>query len=177
MTELRVYAGSAVGGVPMAIYWVLGVTFCLGCLLSLWWKGLREGLRYSSLMLLAEWIFLVLCVSVLFREGGEDYHLNLIPLISYFDYGENSYLMEKAALNILNVVLFFPVGLLLGCGYKNMSWRRAMGIGVLLSVSIEIFQLIFKRGLCETDDVIHNVAGCMIGYGVYRFASNIIKYV
>ena len=177
MTELRVYAGSAVGGVPMAIYWVLGVTFCLGCLLSLWWKGLREGLCYSSLTLLAEWIFLVLCVSVLFRESGEDFHLNLIPLISYFDYGENSYLMEKVALNILNVALFFPVGLLLGCGYKNMSWRRTMGIGVLLSVSIEILQLIFKRGLCETDDVIHNVAGCMMGYGVYRLASKIIKYV
>jgi len=177
MTELRVYAGSAVGGVPMAIYWGLGVTFCLGCLLSLWWKGLREGLRYSSLMLLAEWIFLVLCVSVLFREGGEDFHLNLIPLISYFDYGENSYLMEKAALNILNVVLFFPVGLLLGCGFRGMTWRKTLAFGIGLSVTIELLQLIFKRGLCETDDVIHNVVGCLIGYGLYKAIARLIHDV
>lgn len=175
MTELRVYAGSAVGGVPMAIYWVLGVTFCLGCLLSLWWKGLREGLRYSSLMLLAEWIFLVLCVSVLFREGGEDFHLNLIPLISYFDYGENSYLMEKAALNILNVALFIPVGLLSGCGFRNITWQRVLTIGALLSVFIEMLQLALKCGLCEMDDVIHNVAGCMVGYGVYWLLQNLHK--
>lgn len=166
MTELRVYANSAVGGIPMAIYWGLGVAFCLGLVLLLWWKGLREGLRNSTILLLAEWVFLVLCASVLFRESGEDYRFNLIPLSSYFDYGENSYLMEKAALNILNVVLFFPVGLLIGCGFRKMTWRKVLAIGVTLSASIELLQLLFRKGLCETDDIIHNVAGCMIGYGV-----------
>jgi len=127
------------------------------------------------LILLVDWVFLVLGTSVIFRESGDDYRIRLLPLISYFEQGENSYFMEAAALNILNVALFFPVGLLLGCGYKNMTWRRAMGIGVVLSVSIEILQLIFKRGLCETDDVIHNVAGCMIGYGIYKLTNLLIR--
>lgn len=177
MVELRVFSLGAAEGIPSYIYIVLIAIFCIGAAFLLWHKGWKEASRYCAAILLAEWVFLVIGTSVIFRESGDDYRIRLLPLISYFEQGENSYFMEAAALNILNVSLFIPVGLLLGCGYKNMTWRRAMGIGVLLSVSIEILQLIFKRGLCETDDVIHNVAGCMMGYGVYRLASKIIKYV
>ena len=105
-------------------------------------------------------------MAVLFREARGVSHINLIPLSSYFDYGENSYFMEKAALNILNVVLFIPVGLLLGLGFKRMTWQKVLLIGIGLSVSVELLQLVFRKGLCEIDDVIHNVIGCMMGYGV-----------
>ena len=168
MTELKVYALDALGDIPMPIYWGLISAFCLGTILLLWRKGLREGLNYSALLLLAEWVFMVFAVSVLFREGREGRQLNLVPLSSYFDYGENSYLMEKTALNILNVVMFIPIGMLLGCGFRNFTWRRALAVGAALSVAIELLQLLFRKGLCETDDVIHNVMGCMIGYGVIR---------
>ena len=36
-----------------------------------------------------------------------------------------------------------------------------------LSIMIELLQFILKRGLCETDDVIHNVLGAAIGFGIY----------
>lgn len=175
MVELRVFSFSAIEGIPSFIYIGFIAIFCIGTAFLLWRKGWKEGLRGSTLILLAEWVFLVIGTSVIFRESGDDYRIRLLPLISYFEQGENSYFIEAAALNILNIVLFFPVGLLLGCGYKNMSWRRAMGIGVLLSVSIEILQLIFKRGLCEVDDVIHNVLGCMVGYGIYKLANLLIR--
>ena len=171
------YTASVVGVVPMPIYWGLIIVFCFGTFLLIYRKGLRAGLRYSAVLMLMEWVFMVFAVSVLFRESSEEYRINLIPLISYFDYGENSYLMEKAALNILNVLLFVPFGLLLGCGFRGMTWRRALAIGVALSVSIELLQLVFRKGLCETDDVIHNVAGCMIGYGTYRLFARLGKYV
>ena len=177
MTELRVYTNSVVSGVPILMYLGLLTVLSIGLVLLLWRKGLRDGLRYSTMLLLAEWVFLVLCVSVLFRESEEDYRFNLIPLSSYFDYGENSYLMEKAALNILNVVLFFPVGLLLGCGFRGMTWRKVLAFGIGLSVTIELLQLAFKRGLCETDDVIHNVVGCLIGYGLYKAIARLIHDV
>ena len=166
MTELRVYGLGAIGDIPIIVYWVLLVAFCGGMAYFLWRKGLREGLRQSAILLLVEWVLLVLAMTVLFRETRDVSRINLVPLSSYFDIAENSYLMEKVALNILNVALFVPVGLLLGCGFRNMSWRRVAAIGVGLSVLIEVLQLVFRKGLCETDDVIHNVAGCMIGYGI-----------
>jgi len=167
MTELRVFSHGALEGIPAYVYIGLIVTFCIGSILLLWLKEWRKGIRYCAFLLLAEWIFLVFCTCVFFRESGEECRVNLIPLISYFDYGENSYLMEKAALNILNVALFIPVGLLSGYGFRKITWQRVLCIGALLSIIVEILQLILRRGLCEMDDVIHNIVGGMVGYGVY----------
>ena len=163
--------------------------------------------RSVARLLLVEWIILVLGIAVIFREPRAERSFCLIPFLSYFDYGTNSYFMEKAALNILNVVLFLPVGFLLklsnvnvskgssgskgsrsssgpkegsrssngsscssvnfeGIAYPYVNWKGAMVVGLLISVVIEVLQFVFKRGLCEVDDVIHNVLGCMIGYGV-----------
>ena len=36
--------------------------------------------------------------------------------------------------------------------------------GAILSTIVEISQFATKRGLCETDDVIHNTLGCLLGY-------------
>ena len=167
MTELRVYATDAIGGVPTLVCWLmLVVAFCTGAVALLLWKGLREGLRYSAVLLLVEWILVVLAITVVGRETQAVRGLSLIPLSSYFDIAENSYLMEVTAINILNVVLFIPIGLLLGFGFRSMIWRRALVVGAGLSVVIELLQLMFKKGLCEVDDVIHNVLGCMIGYGI-----------
>lgn len=125
------------------------------------------------MLLLAEWVIVILCTTVFFRESGDEMRINLIPLSSYFDIPENSYLMEVTAINILNVVLFVPVGFLLVSGFRKMTWQRALVIGALLSFSIELLQLILRRGLCETDDVIHNVIGCAIGYGIITLTKDV----
>ena len=177
MIELRIFTLVAIEGIPPLVYVGLLVTFIIGAALSISLKGFREGLRYSAIILLIEWFLLVFGTCVLFRESGAEYHINLIPLISYFDYGENSYFMEKAVLNLLNVALFIPIGFLLGCGFRNMTWKSALAIGTMLSVFIELLQLISRRGLCEVDDVIHNVVGCMIGYGVISFILKSFKHV
>ena len=67
---------------------------------------------------------------------------------------------------LLNIALFMPVGLLLGG--MGMKIKRVFLSGVVLSGIIEMFQLAFCRGLCETDDVIHNTLGCVIGYFLVR---------
>ena len=202
--ELKVYGLGSIGKVPEEVYVGLVVLLVAGSGFLLWKKGWREGFRASSVLLLAEWVFLILCTAVIFRESGESSRINLIPLSSYFDIAENSYLMEKVALNILNVALFIPVGLLLGFKVQGSKFKvlgqakrqsranerrrtkddndnvnpngkvyglrftvyRVMAVGAGISVVIELLQLIFKRGLCEVDDVIHNVLGTLIGYGI-----------
>ena len=174
MTELRVYGLGQIHRIPEMLYWVLMAMFACSVVMSCWRKGMKVGLRYGVILLLVEWMLLVWGITVLFRETNAERAITLIPLSSYFDYAENSYLMEKAAINILNVVLFLPVGLLLGCGFKNMTWKWTFIIATALSISIELLQLIFKKGLCETDDVIHNVLGALIGYEVASVLKKLI---
>lgn len=173
MLELRVYGYGTIGRIPESVYIVLIVLLGVGSLFLLWRKGLREGFRYTMVLLLVEWVFLILYSAVLSRDAHVERHCKLIPFWSYFHYGQNSYLKEMVAINLLNVMMFIPVGLLLGLGFKEMTWKKAIMAGAGLSIFIELLQLIFKRGLCETDDVIHNVLGCMVGYGVYRFVVNL----
>lgn len=177
MIELRSYILSAVELVPGFVYWILIAVFGIGVIALVWSCGLREGLRMSSVLLLLEWIFVVLGITVFFREERLLRAVNLIPLNSYFHYAKNTYLMEVAAINILNVILFFPFGLLLGLGFRRITWRRVFLLCLVGSVLIELLQLIFMRGLCEIDDVLHNAAGCMIGYGVYKLCSKLAEYV
>lgn len=66
--------------------------------------------------------------------------------------------------NILNMILLFPMGILLPVVFhKTLSWKKGFLAGFIVSVTIEICQLVFCRGLFEWDDMVHNGLGCMIG--------------
>ncbi len=166
MIELKVYFEGGVFTVPKEIYIGLIALLGVGAISLIIWKGLKKGLRYSTLLLLTEWIFLIVGTAVVFRETSADRNISLIPFKSYWDFGENSYFMECFAINMLNVAMFIPVGLLAGLGFKDIKWKKVIAFGGTLSIAIELLQLIFKRGLCEVDDVIHNTVGCIIGYGI-----------
>ncbi len=63
---------------------------------------------------------------------------------------------------IANVIMFVPVGVLAG-----RIWRwKGLWVAAGLSVFIEVLQLVTSRGLCEFDDVFHNVIGAVIGVGI-----------
>lgn len=164
MIEIWVYATSVVGSIPLEIYWCLLGLLVIGLLAMVWLKGLWPGLRYCLALLLAEWTFLILCATVIFRETGAERVCNLMPLWSYFDYGEHSYFLEMFGENILNVLLFVPVGFLVGCSFQGVTLKKVFLHGCGFSIFIELLQFIFMKGFCETDDVIHNVVGCLIGY-------------
>ena len=168
MIEIEFYAKNVISGVPIEIYWGLLGLLVVGLLLLIWWKGLRRGLRYGTVLLLAEWVFLVLCAIVFFRETSAERGYNLMPFWSYWDYGKDSYFLEMFGENILNVLLFVPIGFLAGCGLQGLTSKKVLLLGGGLSVFIELLQFIFKKGFCETDDIIHNVLGCIIGFYICR---------
>lgn len=130
-------------------------------------KGIRSGIRYSLGVLLAEYIALVYSSTVFFRAIRNRSDYDFTPFWSYAAYMNGK---EPNALveNLANVIVFIPVGLLLGVAFRGVSWIKVLGIGCGTSVGIEMLQLIMKRGFCELDDVMHNTLGCLIGYGIYR---------
>lgn len=164
--ELKVYLLSSMSNIPSFLIWGLVAVLVIGCAILILRKEWEEGLRYTAVLLLVEWLILILCTAVIFRDTRVKRNLNFIPFDSYFHYPENSYFIEAAAVNVLNVIMFIPLGLLLGLGFRGMTWEKAILYGLGNSFSIEILQFVFKRGLFETDDLIHNVIGCIIGYKI-----------
>ena len=91
----------------------------------------------------------------------------LMPFASYYaaTHGGSPELYRA---NFMNAVLFFPAGLL-GCEILPRRWRHrkkavlVMAVLALLSMGIEYAQFRFGLGLAETDDVIHNTLGALLG--------------
>ena len=51
------------------------------------------------------------------------------------------------------------------------SWITALITGLLMSICIEVIQLVFHRGLFEFDDMIHNTLGAVIGIVAFAFVN------
>lgn len=166
MIEIEVYARSAVSNIPSAVLWALLVVLIVGSSTLLWLKGWQKGKYSVARLMLVEWMLLVFGSAVIFRDTRTESAINLIPFWSYFQFADNSYLKEMVAVNMLNVVMFVPVGFLLKCGFNSIAWKQVLTVGLILSATIEILQFLLCKGLCEIDDLIHNVLGCMLGYGL-----------
>ena len=67
-----------------------------------------------------------------------------------------------------NIVLFLPFGFLLSGAYEHISVTKILAFGFLLTLFIEVSQLVFRLGWFEVDDMTHNVFGTYAGICLYR---------
>ena len=155
--EFKQYIISLYKDIPQEVYEGLLSVFCLGVVLFIAFKGVRTGFKWSSVLLLIEYIFLLFCSTVIFRPTGETSQYDFHP---FWSYSRPDLFVE----NIMNVVVFIPVGLLLGCAFKQVTWWKALLIGCSISITIEALQFSFMNGFSEVDDVMHNTVGCVIGW-------------
>ena len=125
-------------------------------------------LRNASWCILGGYMSFIFCATVLFRDKAEEMHYSLQPLLTYA-----SLYNRRIAEVVLNVLMFIPIGFFSGIVINNANIVKGIGLGCLLSLSIEIFQLLTMRGVCNIDDVIHNTIGCAIGYGLLWLCKNI----
>ena len=161
--QFKQYVISLYQDIPQEVYEGLLSVFCMGLVIFIAWKGLKTGLRYSATLLLFEYIFLLFCSTVFFRTTSELRKYDFHPFWSYkaIQDGRENLLAE----NIMNVVVFIPIGMILGSLLKvKGSWLIALLIGCSISVTIESLQFFFMRGFSELDDVMHNTLGCLIAW-------------
>jgi glycopeptide antibiotics resistance protein len=65
---------------------------------------------------------------------------------------------------VFNVMLLFPIGVLLAGLYPSMRIWRVFLIGFLSSLLIEMLQYFFYKGVAQLDDLVHNSQGCVLGW-------------
>lgn len=117
-------------------------------------------------------VVLVILYATLFRGNYWGVAPSLIPFSSYRLAWYQGNIREWRNL-ILNICMFVPFGFVLPLTNKKLrnSWKVYL-VGFAFSLIIEITQLVFKRGIFEADDMINNLLGTMIGYGIYAIVSS-----
>ncbi|GED59359.1 VanZ family protein [Brevibacillus formosus] len=74
-----------------------------------------------------------------------------------------------------NVMLFVPLGLLLPLIFMSFqSVHRVFFLTLLASLIIETLQLLFSLGSFDVDDLLLNVLGGLLGYGMFRVGATLI---
>lgn len=172
MERFWCYWDSMVNDIPHDLYIIAFIVLVLSFLISIGVKGFRSGMRYSMGVLLIEYISLIYCSTVFFRITCSSVQYDYMPFWSYqayFDGREPNALIE----NMMNILVFVPIGLLLGHLIKNKTFVRVAIMGVCISIGIELLQLILKKGFSELDDIMHNTLGCLIGFWLYKIVNTL----
>lgn len=112
-------------------------------------------------------VALIISFTMLVRDIGTVHKLCLVPF-STFEKAKIQPELYRAM--FMNVLLFVPLGLSLTYALPKKCKHKillTLLVGIVISLAVEAFQLIFALGECETDDVIMNVLGVVIGVMSY----------
>ena len=97
----------------------------------------------------------------------ERFHFYLVPFADYFT-DDAAFNLMKWKDGALNVLLFVPFGLYLSYFIKTKKFIKEMLLSLVAIVAIEVFQLYTLLGSLQTEDLILNLFGSLLGYLLYR---------
>ena len=103
------------------------------------------------------------------REGMR-YNLEPFAEIRRFWMHRDSLGFRAVFLNLAgNVIGFIPIGFITPVMDRKLSnFFVTILAGMLLSILVELVQLLLHIGICDIDDVILNTAGTVIGYLFFK---------
>lgn len=138
------------------LYYYIIAIFLMGILLY--------RTKKISVSIVIPYMFLIFAQTVLSRGYDPNVGIRLNP---FWYFHKGSFRLNGDLYNQLkaNVAMFIPVGFLLPFSLKKPAW--AVLYAFSFSLIIEILQLIFHKGLCESNDVINNTLGAAIGFFIY----------
>ena len=139
----------------------------------------RYYLKTIILVLLLLWLIIVFSLTVFGRQPFEGQHFQPEVFWSY----RSAQLKEAWFVRqiIGNVAMYIPFGFIFPFLFKDKldGWKVfviTLLAGIVISFCTESIQYIFKIGLFEFDDIIHNALGTVIGFLLSRIAVGFIKY-
>ncbi|MCQ2509798.1 MAG: VanZ family protein [Lachnospiraceae bacterium] len=142
-------------------------------------KEKRSWRRIGGILLV---LYLVLLVYFLLfsksfgrNPGFSAYRYNLIPfreIHRFYTYWKKVGFIS-AFLNLVgNLAGFIPLGILVPAVCRPMRrWTRTVKLGFVLTVILEVLQLVMKAGIFDVDDILLNTAGTLVGYLIFRIFS------
>lgn len=135
-------------------------------------------ITYTNLIIL--YIIILVTFSFLPINLPQQKGFNYIPVAKFFT-SDSSQLFTYIAYGIFAVVLFLPLGFLMGmyCKLKALNHEvlYSVMLGLLVSLIIEVAQLYlpFNR-ICDVDEIVFNVIGSFIGSAIFYILSTKPKF-
>ena len=119
-------------------------------------KANKTGVCIAILIV---YVAVLLCVTLLMRESSSKF-----PIHTEWFWG---YKVDNPAIlyrdNLINILLYIPVGCLVGLIAPKHKLLAAMLVGLFLSETIECSQLIWHKGSFDVDDLFNNTVGALLG--------------
>lgn len=150
--------------------WFILELFMVATGMFLWLKNAFQSHWLWKVLLFIVFIgfsSVILYLTVSTRESASSSEVYILPFHSYREVlnGGNPEILRS---NFMNVVLFYPSGLLMASllPRKWPWWIRILLTFILftgLSVGVEYVQYSQEMGRAEIDDVIHNSLGALLG--------------
>lgn len=109
-----------------------------------------------------EYLILLFCSTIIFRDDSANAGVKYALFKGYFT-GDMRSLMNV----LLNVAIFIPIGFCSSVFLRFPKWLKILLLSISLSCTIELSQYILSRGCCDTNDVMNNAIGGLMGYWVY----------
>ena len=118
-------------------------------------------MKYSKILcelLLAGYCIFILCMTVWLRESN-DYQIH--RKIHWRHYRSITAVLSPDVIN--NILIFIPLGLLVGLLSPRYTLVKVIVVGFFVSETVECFQLIWNKGTFDVDDLLNNTVGAAIG--------------
>ena len=149
-----------IGGIHYFICVVIAIVVLLGtrAFKFSWDKSIAAALATA-------YMFIVLTITV-FKRGPTDLPKNYFP--PFWAYGmiisKSKIARDLVIQIIMNVIMLAPLGFLIPFFVE----KKPILVGIACSITIELIQLVTKKGYFEIDDIIHNTIGVILGYLIYK---------
>lgn len=144
----------------------------------------RQGENHSGIKILWKlfiWLEIAACLIMFFyaslfsRDASEEMRYKLEMFWSYkivLERGSPFYMRQI----LYNIIAFMPLGhAFYFSSDKKPKWQAALLTFFVISLGIELIQLVFHLGLFEFDDIFDNVLGGMIGFAIAAATQGMIE--
>ena len=157
--------------------WLYDILLTVLCIMAVWTFSRRKQIHTKLRKLLGvvyvEYLILLICATVIFRDSTCALGVEFVPFWNY----TNSYFTEDVLLEtLLNIVMFIPVGFCTSVFLKRHLLVKIFFLSMALSCSIEVTQYLLKCGFCETNDIMNNSVGGVLGYLLYKVTPVMLNY-
>lgn len=145
-------------GIPHSVLVFFLAVFVI-CLFFILYYKRERFFRWTAWLILGEYVILTFFSTVLFRKS----HNVVVNRTVCVWLDKPDFPVPAIYEPILNILLFVPIGFLIGYLIKDCKLLKTAALGFFISFMIEFMQFYFRRGISSVDDILNNTVGSAVG--------------
>ena len=134
-------------------------------------EKLKERVVQGFRVLLAAYLIFTFYMTVVSRTTSSKNNIRREWLAGY----KSVHDVYANSENYLNILLFVPIGCLVGLVVRKHRLMYAVLVGLFVSETIECAQLIWHKGTFDVNDLMNNTIGALAGGGMILMVNRFIK--